>query len=515
METKLLLQDLADLMARHDGITKKKADAFVRAFFETIRQGLETDRYVKIKGFGTFKLVEVGERESVNISTGERFQISGHAKISFTPDAALKDLVNRPFAHFQTITLSEDVNLDELESVQVEEEVIPQVPLPAPAPAEEIPAPAEEVPMPAEEVPVQDEEVIEPAEEVPMQAEEGPVQAEEGPVQAEEVPEPAEKVPEPAEEIPAPAEEVPEPAEEIPAPAEEVPEPAEEIPAPAEEVPEPAVEIPVQDEEVPVQAEEVPVQAEEVIETAELENPQVTACARNTPEESNEEGPADATMEEEEQESPAADPAAYAVNQEIIRGYKRWKLTAIILFVFILMVLSYFVGYFKVFCPCEWITQSSTTVATQNPPAKPAAPQATAKSTNQPKEQAGTPHDSLPATTKAEGGQPTAPAMKKAAPAEKVEQPAAAKAPAQGTAKPAPAAPKAESTLAQVKGGKYIITGTRETYRVARGETLRSIAEYAYGSRGYAQYIIVHNHIKDPDNIAAGTILKLPELERR
>lgn len=76
METKLLLQDLADLMARHDGITKKKADAFVRAFFETIRQGLETDRYVKIKGFGTFKLVEVGERESVNISTGERFQIT-------------------------------------------------------------------------------------------------------------------------------------------------------------------------------------------------------------------------------------------------------------------------------------------------------------------------------------------------------------------------------------------------------------------------------------------------------
>lgn len=501
METKLLLQDLADLMARHDGITKKKADAFVRAFFETIRQGLETDRYVKIKGFGTFKLVEVGERESVNINTGERFQISGHAKISFTPDAALKDLVNRPFAHFQTITLSEDVNLDELESVQVEEEVIPQVTLPAPEPAEEVPVPAEEIPEPAEEVPVQTEEV--------------PVQDEEEPVQAEEVPEPAEEEPVPAEEVPEPAEKVPEPAEEEPVQDEEVIEPAEKVPEPAEEIPAPAEEEPVQAEEVPEPAEEVPVPAEEVIETAEPENPQVTACACNTPEESNEEEPADATMDEEEQESPAADPAAYAVNQEIIRGYKRWKLTAIILFVFILMVLSYFVGYFKVFCPCEWITQSSTTVATQNPPAKPAAPQATAKSTKQSKEQAGTPHDSLPATTKAEGGQPTAPAMKKAAPAEKVEQPAAAKAPAQGTAKPAPAAPKTESTLAQVKGGKYIITGTRETYRVAPGETLRSIAEYAYGSRGYAQYIIVHNHIKNPDNIAAGTLIKLPELERR
>ena len=508
METKLLLQDLADLMARHDGITKKKADAFVRAFFETIRQGLETDRYVKIKGFGTFKLVEVGERESVNISTGERFQISGHAKISFTPDAALKDLVNRPFAHFQTITLSEDVNLDELESVQVEEEVIPQVPLPAPEPTEEVPVQDEEVPVQAEEVPVQAEEIPAPTEEIPEPAEEVPEPAEEIPAPAEEVPVQDEEVSEPAEEVPEPAEEIPTPAEEEPVQAEEVPEPAEEVPEPAEEVPEPTEEIPVQDEEVPVQA-------EEVIETAEPENPHVTACACNTPEESNEEEPTDATMEEEEQESPAADPAAYAVNQEIIRGYKRWKLTAIILFVFILMVLSYFVGYFKVFCPCEWITQSSTTVATQNPPAKPAAPQATAKSTKQPKEQAGTPHDSLPATTKAEGGQPTAPAMKKAAPAEKVEQPAAAKAPAQGTAKPAPAAPKTESTLAQVKGGKYIITGTRETYRVARGETLRSIAEYAYGSRGYAQYIIVHNHIKDPDNIAAGTLIKLPELERR
>ncbi|MDD5781234.1 MAG: HU family DNA-binding protein [Bacteroidales bacterium] len=501
METKLLLQDLADLMARHDGITKKKADAFVRAFFETIRQGLETDRYVKIKGFGTFKLVEVGERESVNISTGERFQISGHAKISFTPDAALKDLVNRPFAHFQTITLSEDVNLDELESVQVEEEVIPQVPLPAPEPAEEIPAQAEEVPAQAEEVPVQAEEIPEPAEEVPVQAEEVPV--------------PAEEVPEPAEEIPAPAEEVPEPAEEEPVQDEEVIEPAEKVPEPAEEIPAPAEEEPVQAEEVPEPAEEVPVPAEEVIETAEPENPQVTACACNTPEESNEEEPADATMEEEEQESPAADPAAYAVNQEIIRGYKRWKLTAIILFVIILMVLSYFAGYFKMFCPCEWSTPASTTASTPAAPAKTAAPGPVAQKAEAPKGQAAAPHDNLPATTAAPDGQPAAPAEKPAAPAKKATQPAASTAPAKSDSQPAPTTPQNGNNLAQVKGGKYIITGTRENYRVARGETLRSIAEYAYGSKGYAQYIIVHNHIKDPDNIAAGTILKLPELERR
>ena len=115
MKKKLLLQDLAELLATNEEIGKKEADTFVRAFFDIIEQGLLEDKFVKIKGLGTFKLVTVSERESVNINTGERFQINGHTKVTFTPDASMKELVNRPFAHFEAVDLNEDIDLAELE----------------------------------------------------------------------------------------------------------------------------------------------------------------------------------------------------------------------------------------------------------------------------------------------------------------------------------------------------------------------------------------------------------------
>ena len=122
MDNKILLQDIADFLCYRSGITKREAEQFVRAFFEVIQQGLERDQYVKIKGFGTFKLVEVGQRESVNINTGERFQINGHTKVSFTPDTSLKDLVNRPFSHFQTVILNDETAIEELDACTVPED---------------------------------------------------------------------------------------------------------------------------------------------------------------------------------------------------------------------------------------------------------------------------------------------------------------------------------------------------------------------------------------------------------
>lgn len=118
MDKKLLLQDIANLLAEQEGISKRKAESFVRAFFDLTEEALLQDNYVKVSGFGTTKLVEVSERESVNINTGERFQISGHTKISFTPDNTLRDLVNRPFAHFTTITLNDNTTEEELEAVE-------------------------------------------------------------------------------------------------------------------------------------------------------------------------------------------------------------------------------------------------------------------------------------------------------------------------------------------------------------------------------------------------------------
>lgn len=117
MEGKVLLQDLAQSLAAKNGIQRKDAETFVRAFFETISEGILQDKIVKIKGFGTFKMIDVQDRESVNVNSGERIIIPGHSKISFTPDSELKDQVNRPFALFQTVVINEGTSLDDMEKV--------------------------------------------------------------------------------------------------------------------------------------------------------------------------------------------------------------------------------------------------------------------------------------------------------------------------------------------------------------------------------------------------------------
>lgn len=117
MEGKILLQDLAQSLAAKRNMPRKEAEAFMKAFFETISDGILQDKIVKIKGLGTFKMIEVQERESVNVNTGERIVIPGHSKISFTPDAELKNEVNKPFALFQTVVINEGTSLDEMEKV--------------------------------------------------------------------------------------------------------------------------------------------------------------------------------------------------------------------------------------------------------------------------------------------------------------------------------------------------------------------------------------------------------------
>lgn len=128
MNEKLNIQDIVKLLAEKKRITKKDSEAFVREFFLLIEQGLEKDNYVKIKGLGTFRLIEVGSRESVNVNTGERFRIEGHTKVSFTPESSLKDTINKPFAHFETVVLNENTILDDtpVETVFEEnEQVLP------------------------------------------------------------------------------------------------------------------------------------------------------------------------------------------------------------------------------------------------------------------------------------------------------------------------------------------------------------------------------------------------------
>ncbi len=115
MNTKISLHELALAIASRLNLPESEADIFVNAFFDLIADKVVEDKAVKIKGLGTFKLIEVSDRESVNVNTGERIVIPGHPKVSFTPDTTLRDQVNKPFADFQTVMLNEGTSIDEME----------------------------------------------------------------------------------------------------------------------------------------------------------------------------------------------------------------------------------------------------------------------------------------------------------------------------------------------------------------------------------------------------------------
>ena len=91
MNEKITLQDLINLFSEKQGMNKKDAEVFVRTMFELIEEALATEKYVKIKGFGTFKLTEVNSRESVDVNTGERIEIQGHSKVTFTAEELIRN----------------------------------------------------------------------------------------------------------------------------------------------------------------------------------------------------------------------------------------------------------------------------------------------------------------------------------------------------------------------------------------------------------------------------------------
>jgi len=124
MNEKLNMQDLIDLLTYKYNIPKKNVELFVKEFFDLVTYALENDKYLKIKGFGTFKLIDVGSRESINVNTGERFIIEGHSKISFTPDVSLKNSINKPFAHFETVILNDNIQFHNIENTDMSEEVV-------------------------------------------------------------------------------------------------------------------------------------------------------------------------------------------------------------------------------------------------------------------------------------------------------------------------------------------------------------------------------------------------------
>jgi nucleoid DNA-binding protein len=117
----LTIRDLAEVLVQKHQLDSRSAETFLNVVIETIHEGLKNDRVVKVKGFGTFKLTAVRERESINVNTGERVVISSHDKVSFTPDAVLRDLVNKPFAQFDTVVLADGVDFEDMPEVDTED----------------------------------------------------------------------------------------------------------------------------------------------------------------------------------------------------------------------------------------------------------------------------------------------------------------------------------------------------------------------------------------------------------
>mgnify|MGYP001178007279 FL=1 len=113
--SKISLSDLAQRLAEKSGISLQDAELFIRKMFDVANEGLQSDKLVKMKWLGTFKVMAVKDRESVGVNTGERIIIEGRDKISFTPDNILKEIVNKPFAQFETVVVNDGVDFDEID----------------------------------------------------------------------------------------------------------------------------------------------------------------------------------------------------------------------------------------------------------------------------------------------------------------------------------------------------------------------------------------------------------------
>ena len=170
---KLTIQEVAKILTEKNGLEPREASRFAAEMFSVILQRLEEGDTVKVKGLGTFKIINVEARESVSVRTGERVVIDSHAKVTFTPDTIMRELVNKPFSQFETVVLNDGVEFDDIndevteetaEETVVEEPVVEETPL--------VEVPVIEETSAVEEEPVVEEPVVEEPEEEQVTEEE-------------------------------------------------------------------------------------------------------------------------------------------------------------------------------------------------------------------------------------------------------------------------------------------------------------------------------------------------------
>lgn len=158
---RLTIQEIAKVLITKNGLEQSQANRFATELFAIIQERLEKNDLVKVKGLGTWKVITVDARESVSVRTGDRVMIEEHSKITFTPDATMKELVNKPFSQFETVVLNDNVEFDDLKEQPVDSEF------------EEEPLVVQEEPVVEQKEPIVEKESV--AEQEPVVRQEEPV----------------------------------------------------------------------------------------------------------------------------------------------------------------------------------------------------------------------------------------------------------------------------------------------------------------------------------------------------
>jgi len=456
-KNKVTLQALSDMMASNSGCSKTTSETFVRNFFNVLKEALQKDNIIKIKGFGTFKLVVVAARESVNVNTGERVSISEYNKITFTPDKTLKNRVNKPFAQFDTIAIDEE-DIEIIESGAEQTPDVDEQPTEIPANVHVVAAET----IVATEPVVEQQTVEEPQE--PITPIEAPI-VEPAINEIVEVPQPEVEDKKPSPVIAAVLSQVPEENPVVETTI--VEEPTTEEPA-IEKVQELNVEPEEAIEEVldPTEPEAQPAtefKAEEPIDEQVVAEPVVEPSVEEpSTEESVAEAPAESTTAPVVEDSPAEKLETPVEETTAKPKSRKGCITAAIIVGVLLIVAlvagAYYLGSNKTGADANSKTADTTTVSSVE-------------------------KDTI---------MPTA------------EEVAIADSLALLRAKAA--------NYDQVEDGEYLIVGTKTYRKMKPGYTLARWTLNVYGDKKYLPYVIKFNNLKNPDNIPLGTRLRFPEL---
>lgn len=440
MNEKLNIQNLIEMLAEKHGMDKTDAESFVKEFFQLIEESLESDKYVKIKGLGTFKLIDVDSRESVNINTGERFEIQGHTKVSFTPEPTLKDLINKPFSHFETVVLNDETVLEDTAMGDNSEE---------------------------EE---KEENFVEP---------ESSTVVVESQVVVQETAEVIEEKTENAEQ------ELIETVEE-------------QVIQTVEEVVEDIKEQPVSEEAPSVYQAESILSSEESVVSSEESNLAVAESVIPM-----DEPVAEAPIEQKAQEElvptyEVPEPPLPPVNKEDSSTMKFF--IGIVVLVVLLCIGAVTFMYYPDLLD-RMSTPSKEKVADEKVE-KPAAPVVLTDSITQ--------KDTATVVAKKDtvAEVVTPKVVEEPKPVVKQETPVVA---------PKKETKKTAATPFEPDSVNYKIVGTKTTYTIQEGETLTKVALRFYGTKALWPYIVKHNSgvIKNPDHVPYGTVIKIPELEKK